>query len=162
MALTFESEAGENALLVQPGGRIPPFVRVGDVATGPSLWRRGTTWDQHVDVELAVDLAPLDPVAEAFLDADIAVQEAERSGVWMDSPDDTAADYPYSYLGKVYPWQSREPQGIPADWRFHFQLEGGEGHGPDDPYCLNFGGGTGYGFLSPDLREGRFYWDCMQ
>ena len=30
-----------------------------------------------------------------------------------------------------------------------------------DAFALNFGGGTGYAFLSPDEREGRFYWDCV-
>ncbi|MEH0830641.1 MULTISPECIES: hypothetical protein [unclassified Micromonospora] len=164
-AETFDAKAGENALLVQPGGRIPPFIDTTDTATGPSLWRRGMTWDERVGVELAVDLIPADPAAEATLDAEIARQEAERTGVLLDLPDAVdahASALPsYSYVGgKAHLWQA-DPQGIPADWRFHFQLDGGEGHGPDDPYALNFGGGTGYGFLSPDLREGRFLWDCV-
>jgi hypothetical protein len=66
-AETFSPEAGENALLVQPGGRIPQFVTVNDAATGPPLWRRGATWGDQVPVELAVDLAPLDPAVEAVL-----------------------------------------------------------------------------------------------
>jgi hypothetical protein len=49
---------------------------------------------------------------------------------------------------------------LAGDWRFFFQLDDCEGWG-DDLYALNFGGGTGYAFLSPDEREGRFYWDCV-
>ncbi|MEV4713261.1 hypothetical protein [Micromonospora sp. NPDC049374] len=165
MAETFDAEAGENALLVQPGGRIPHFIVTTGTATGPSLWRRGMTWNEHVGVELAIDLVPPDPAAEASLDADIAPQEAERAGVLLDLPDaddaPASALPPYSYVGgKAHLWQT-DFQKVPADWRFHFQLDGGEGHGPDDPYALNFGGGTGYSFLSPDLREGRFFWDCV-
>ena len=47
-----------------------------------------------------------------------------------------------------------------TSWRFFFQLDGAEGWG-DDAFALNFGGGTGYAFLDPDRREGRFYWDCV-
>ncbi|SCG45777.1 hypothetical protein [Micromonospora humi] len=112
-----------------------------------------------------MDLVPPDPAAEATLDAEIARQEAERAGVLLDLTDAVDAHGselpPYSYVGgKAHLWQT-DLQGIPADWRFHFQLDGGEGHGPDDAYALNFGGGTGYAFLSPDLREGRFFWDCV-
>lgn len=164
-AETFDAEAGENALLVQPGGRVPPFVTTTDATTGPSLWRRGTTWDEHVAVEFVVDLGPLDAAAEAALDADVARREAERSGAPLDLPDapdaPAGAVPPYSYVGgKAHLWQLDFP-GIPPDWRFHFQLDGGEGQGPDDSYALNFGGGTGYAFLSPDRCEGRFFWDCV-
>jgi hypothetical protein len=62
--------------------------------------------------------------------------------------------------GKIRQWQPSY-MAVDTDWRFFFQLDGGEGSGPDDPYALNFGGGTGYGFLSQDQREGRFFWDCV-
>jgi len=162
-AATFAPTAGENALLVQPGGRIPSFVATTNSATGPSLWRRGRTWDDKVDVELAVDLVVPDPVAEAALDEEIAWQEAERAGEMPDLPESCDADVPAltSYVGgKARLWQG-DFEGIPVGWRFHFQLDGGEGHDPDDPYVLNFGGGSGYAFLAPDLREGRFFWDCV-
>ena len=165
-APTYEPEAGENALLVQPDGRVPPFVRTSGAVTGPSLWRRGATWDDRVEVELAVELVPLDAAVEAVLEADIAVGAAERAGVLLDVPDgcevDAAAPGPYSYLGgKVRRWQAHLPLEVPDDWRFHFQLDHGDGNGPGDPYALNLGGGSGYGFLSPDLRDGRFCWDCV-
>jgi hypothetical protein len=160
---TYSPDAGENALLVQPGGRIPPCVTVTDMATGPSLWRRGVTWNDRVPVEFAVDLARLDPAVEAVLDAEIAIREAERAGALHDLPglDEVPADYipTYSYIGgKVHLWHPSFLE-VDADWRFFFQLDGGEGWGPHDLYALNFGSGTGYGFLSQDCREGRFFWD---
>jgi uncharacterized protein YwqG len=36
---TFEPEGGENALLVQPAGRVPSFVETIELATGPTLGR---------------------------------------------------------------------------------------------------------------------------
>lgn len=164
LAESFDPEAGENALLVQPGGRIPSFVDVTATATGPCLWRRGATWNDKVPVELAVDLTPLNPLAEGVLDAQIARQEAERAGGAVDLPDGGEAPGaplpPYSYLGgKVHLWQPS--LDVDASWRFFFQVDGAEGHGPEDPYALNFGGGSGYAFLSEDRREGRFYWDCV-
>jgi hypothetical protein len=155
---TYSPDAGENALLVQPGGRIPPWVTVTDVAIGPSLWRRGITWNDRVPVELAVDLARLDPATEAVLDAEIASLVA-----LLDPPglDEVAIDEipTYSYVGgKVHLWHP-EHIAVDTDWRFFFQLDGGDGWRAGDPYALNFGGGTGYGFLSQDRREGRFFWD---
>jgi hypothetical protein len=160
---THGADAGENALLVQPGGRIPACVTVTDIATGPSLWRRGVTWNDRIPVELAVDLARLDPAVEAVLDAEIAMQEAEHVGALLDlqGRDEVTTDHipTYSYIGgKVHLWQPSVFE-VDADWRFFFQLDGGEGWGPHDLYELNFGGGTGYGFLTQDRREGRFFWD---
>ncbi|HJP74159.1 MAG TPA: hypothetical protein VJ914_07820 [Pseudonocardiaceae bacterium] len=155
---TFEPEGGENALLVQPGGRIPDFLTTTAAATGPSLWRRGTDWDDHVPVELHVGVAELDPAEEAALDAEIAAQEAEIAGIALEIPE-TDVLSPRSYVGgKPCFWQPHLVLGPP--WRFFFQLDGAEGW-DDDAYALNFGGGTGYAYLSPDGIEGRFYWDCV-
>lgn len=43
---TWEPEAGENAVIVQPGGRVPPFVAVRPLAAGP-------TWpeEDHLPVD---------------------------------------------------------------------------------------------------------------
>ncbi len=155
---TFEPEGGENALLVQPGGRIPDFLTVTSAATGPSLWRRGADWDDHVPVELHVDVAELDPAEEQALNAEIAAQEAEIAGLALEIPE-TEVLSPRSYVGgKPCFWQPHIVLGPP--WRFFFQLDGAEGW-DDDPYALNFGGGTGYAYLSSDGTEGRFYWDCV-
>ncbi|SNT49903.1 hypothetical protein SAMN05421812_107260 [Asanoa hainanensis] len=58
LAATFMAEGGENALLVQPGGRIPSFVEGVAERTGPTLWRRGDQWEDRVPVELELDLGP--------------------------------------------------------------------------------------------------------
>lgn len=157
-APTEDPEGGDNALLVQPDGRIPDFLTVTDDANGPSLWRRGADWDDHVPVELHVDIAELDPAEEQALNAEIAAQEAEIAGIALDIPE-TDVLSPRSYVGgKPCFWQPHIVFGPP--WRFFFQLDGAEGW-DGDPYALNFGGGTGYAYLSADGLEGRFYWDCV-
>lgn len=156
-AATYAPGAGDNALLIQPGGRVPAFVRVAPHATGPSLWRRGAQWTDRVPVELAIDCAPMPEAQEQAIEAIIQVQEADRRGEQADWPE---GDGPLSRTyrgGRALTWQPFLEIGSP--WRFFFQLDGGEGQ--SDDYALNFGGGTGYAFVSPDGREGRFYWDCV-
>ena len=67
---TWDPEAGENAVIIQPGGRLPDVVRTADAATGPTLWTRGTTWDDEIPVELHVDLTSLDPATDGVLDGE--------------------------------------------------------------------------------------------
>ncbi|WP_329259758.1 hypothetical protein OG417_23170 [Actinoallomurus sp. NBC_01490] len=158
VAATYEPEGGENALLVQPGGRVPEFLAVAGAPTGPSLWRRGATWVERLPVELHVDLAPLGPAEERALDEQIAALDAERDGVFLDAAG-TDASPPGGYVGgRPRFWQPVSE--MPAPWRFFFQIDGAEGW-DGDPYALNFGGGTGYAYLAPDRREGRFFWDCV-
>ncbi|WP_198012416.1 hypothetical protein [Promicromonospora sukumoe] len=162
---TWDSEAGENAVIIQPGGRVPDVVRTADTATGPTLWTRGPTWDDEVPVELHVDLTPLDPATDRILDAKVAEGDAERRGLYLDPDEevDESADVTRSYVGgaPVF-WQPHLP-AVPPDsmsWRFFLQLDGAEGI-DDDPYALNFGGGTAYVFLSRYTLEGRLTWDCV-
>jgi hypothetical protein len=158
VAETYAPDAGENALIVQPGGRIPRFLVGCATGDGPSLCRRGTTWAEMVPVELHVDLSALGGADGRALDEEIAWQEAERNGIFRDPPEHDRLP-PRSYVGgKPLFWQVHV--GVPGPWQFFFQIDGGEGWG-DEPYALNFGGGTGYAFLSPDEKEGRFYWDCV-
>ncbi|HEX3779629.1 MAG TPA: hypothetical protein VHX38_08155 [Pseudonocardiaceae bacterium] len=155
-ALTSEPDGGENALLVQPGGRIPDFLAVSEQPAGPSLWRRGAHWDDHVPVELQINVAELDPAQEQALDAEIAAQEAEIAGIDLEIPEIDILS-PRGYVGgKPCFWQPHIVLAPP--WRFFFQLDGAEGW-EDEQYALNLGGGTGYAYLSADGLEGRFYWD---
>ncbi|GAA2474860.1 hypothetical protein [Winogradskya humida] len=55
---TYEPEDGDNALIVQPGGRVPPFLTGTSARTGPTLWRRGESWTDRVPVELHIDTVP--------------------------------------------------------------------------------------------------------
>ncbi|MFC4071351.1 hypothetical protein [Actinoplanes subglobosus] len=131
VGLTMEPEEGDNLLLVQPGGRLPAFSRGLPQRTGPSLWRRGERWTDRVPVELRVR-------ATEHVDEDC-----------------------YSWAGgRPRGWQSDFVEMLDERWRFFFQIDGAEGVG-GDAYALNFGGGTGYAFLSSDEREGRFFWDCV-
>ncbi|MBB4742357.1 hypothetical protein BJY16_005816 [Actinoplanes octamycinicus] len=155
---TYDLDGGENALLVQPDGRVPPFVTGVPRRTGPALWRRGADWFQRVPVELHLDLRePAEPAVQEF-EREVAYQEAARRGEPVDERGDVDCR---SYAGgEPLFWQPWTPPELDASWRFFFQLDGAEG-ADDDPFALNFGGGTGYAFLSVDRREGRFCWDCV-
>lgn len=162
LAMTFQPEAGENALLVQPAGRIPSFVRGLGAGTGPSLWRRGTTWTERVPVELYVDARPAGLTTERAVEREAVRQASARRGERLDPDEDRDEDsISYrSYLGgPPLFWQPWTTLADPS-WRFLFQLDGAEGI-EEDAYALNFGGGTGYAFLTEDEREGRFLWDCV-
>jgi hypothetical protein len=77
-AEVYEAEGGENALLVQPGGRIPSFLAGTSDRTGPTLWRRGADWEDHIPVELHVDLhAPAADTDLAF-EREYGHQQATR------------------------------------------------------------------------------------
>ncbi len=54
LAATYDPVGGENALLIQPGGRIPEFIATAPLVTGPTLWRRGATWNDKVPVERSI------------------------------------------------------------------------------------------------------------
>lgn len=159
-ATGFMPEGGDTALLVQPGGRIPAFVRTASEAAGPSLWRRGSSWWEKIPVELRVDLSPLEPADERLLEAAIDAQDSDRAGAIGLSPED--CPLPGSHLGgRPHFWQPACVE-VDDDWQFFFQLECGDDGYDSTSFTLNFGeGGTGYAFLSPDHLEGRFYWDCM-
>ncbi|WP_370366805.1 hypothetical protein [Catenulispora sp. GP43] len=157
-AATAEPFGGHNALLVQPGGRLPAGLKVTAAATGPSLCTRGRSWDEYVPVELAGEQAAIVPAQEAALDADIAYDDAFRRGEPGQLPE--SSRYPCSFVGgrARYP-QAHLPLPLDGSWDFFVQLEDGEGW-DGEPYALNFGGGYGFLFLSADDLEGAFFWDC--
>ncbi|MCF2527073.1 hypothetical protein [Yinghuangia soli] len=142
-----DEEPGDAALIVQPGGRVRPGVRIGPPGiTGPTLW---TDAVEQVPVEWLVDLAPFDPRTEEAIEQYVGWSNGERGepDVWSDDPRDWLAGRP------LYP--NFAVVGRP--WRFFFQLHDLEGT-LDDPYFLNFGGGTGHAYLSTDGLEGIFVW----
>lgn len=161
MAEGYDPESGDTALLVQPGGRVPSFITTVNRPVGPSLWRRGTTWDEKIPTELLVELAPMDSDDERRIDAAIADQDAARAGIFNTNFDEVDA-LPESYLGgRPLLWQPLNIE-VGEPWQFLFQLDCGDDGYDSATYTLNFGeSGTGYGFLSPDHLEGRFYWDCI-
>ncbi|GAA3394590.1 hypothetical protein GCM10020369_64600 [Cryptosporangium minutisporangium] len=157
---TFDPEGGENAFLIQSGGRVPSFVRGEVRRTGPALWRRGTDWFERQPVELRLDLKAPDEAAVAAFDRQVVFRDAALSGVPMEETDLPDVDCRSYVGGEPLFWQPWIPPEVGASWRFFLQLDGAEGCG-EDAFALNFGGGTGYAFVSQDQREGRFCWDCV-
>lgn len=158
---TFDPEGGENALLVQPGGRVPPFVSGEVRRTGPTLWRRGEGWLDRIPVELRLGLDVPDDAAIAAFERRVVHRDAVMSGAPVEEDTDLPEVDCRSYVGgEPLFWQPWTPPEVDGSWRFFFQLDGAEGWG-EDAFALNFGGGTGYAFLSRDQREGRFCWDCV-
>ena len=157
-------EAGDTALLIQPGGRIPTFIHTVPDATGPSLWRRGASWEEKIPAELHIDLTPLAPDEERQLEDAIADQDAQRAGTLREPTTEPPirSRGQAGYLGgRPLFWQPTSI-AVEAPWHFIFQLDSGQEDCNAPTYTLNFGeGGTGYGFLSLDELEGRFYWDCI-
>ncbi|MFJ1706313.1 hypothetical protein [Kitasatospora sp. NPDC088346] len=127
-----DPERGDAVLLVQPDGRIPSFAVIGPPGTrGRTLWRWGPD-DAEIPVEWRIDLQPVPPLL--------------------------GAEEPRDHLGGAarYP---NECARVGSPWQFLFRISDA-GEGEDDPYFLNFGYGFGFAFVSPDRREGRFYWEC--
>jgi hypothetical protein len=155
---TAEPFGGHNAVIVQPGGRLPEGVEVSGAATGPTLSTRGQSWTELVPVELAVRLCEIDAAEQGSLDAEIAYDDALRHGEAGQVPD--GGDYPTSFVGgRAHYTQAYLPLPVDRSWDFFLQLEDGEGW-DGEPYMVNFGGGYGYVFLSADDTQGVFFWDC--
>lgn len=122
-----DPERGDGLLLVQPGGRIPPFAVVGPPGIrGRTLWRCEPD-GERTPVEYHLDVVPLS--------------------------DDDVRDH----LGGEPSYPNGRAR-VPAPWQYLFGLSDAPDDG--DPYFLNFGYGKGFGFLSPDGLEGRFFWEA--
>ncbi|GAA2785253.1 hypothetical protein GCM10010441_07760 [Kitasatospora paracochleata] len=146
---------GDGLLLVQPGGRIPPFASIGDSDTrGRTLWRWGPD-EEEVPVEFHVDFAAVPDHLERQVARDVGRGAFMRGG----SPDDVdffGADL-VEYLGGTASFPNTTAR-VEEPWLFFFRLQDSPDDG--DRLFLNFGYGYGFGFLSPDRLEGRFYWEC--
>jgi len=147
-----DAEFGDAVLLVQPDGRIPPFAAVGPPGThGRSLWRWGPD-DSEIPVEWHIDLQQAPPEIERSINEMAAWQRGMRG----DGPDVElpAVEDLHDYLGGLACYPNNYARVDPP-WQFLFKIrDAGEGDG--DPYFLNYG----YAFVSPDHREGRFFWEC--
>ncbi|MER7769042.1 hypothetical protein [Kitasatospora sp. NPDC096140] len=159
-----DPESGDAVLLVQPGGRIPPFAVIGPPGTrGRTLWRLDPDGDGGGDgdgngnrtpVEFHLDLVPLPGDLDRSMDERAAFQRHLRGeGPEVRFPD---GGHAHDHVGGLPSFPSGRA-GVPAPWRYFFALS--DAPYPDDPYFLDFGHGDGFGFLSPDGLEGRFHWD---
>ncbi|WP_017596492.1 YwqG family protein [Nocardiopsis potens] len=134
---TYFPDGGENAFIVQPGGRLAEFYRVAAEATGP------THGPDH-----RVALSPHTP--EPPDPDDVAVLES-LGGV---------AEPTYgldSRIGGRPRWlQLDESPQEEGDWAFAVQLDS-----CGLPFPVNFGdAGVGYCFFEEKTGEGRFSWQC--
>ncbi|MFS0693568.1 hypothetical protein [Streptomyces nitrosporeus] len=178
---TWEPEAGENALLIQPGGRVPPFVTVLGQAEGP------TAGADHVpepyDAAWPGAVVPAEPLeGPAALPAFAGRVPGGGGQVRLVSawepgrgplPDTGAsadavaslrrrhADARLQFFGgpDIRPhWLQGEEEDLGEDWQLLVQLAVDR-----LPFWINFGdGGVGYAFLSPDGNEGRFLWQSPE
>ncbi|MFJ8475966.1 hypothetical protein [Kitasatospora sp. NPDC094011] len=151
-----DPEDGEAVLLVQPDGRIPLFAAIGPPGTrGRTLWRWGPG-DTEIPVEWRVDLQPVPHDVDRTIDEEAAYQRGMRG----DGPDidDCDGEELHDYYGGTATYPNHEAR-VDVPWHFLFKISDA-GEGEDDPYFLNFGYGYGYAFVSPDHREGRFFWEC--
>ncbi|MDT0267265.1 hypothetical protein RM844_13315 [Streptomyces sp. DSM 44915] len=149
-------EDGDGVLLIQPGGRIPSSAEIGPPGTrGRTLWRYGPDWHSEIPVEWHLDLEPVSPEVDRSIDEQAAWERSMRG----EGPDVELPDGPElnDYLGGIACYPNLRA-GIDAPWQFLFKIRD-SCDGGDDPYFLNFGYGYGFGFVSPDHREGRFYWE---
>ncbi|MEV7597263.1 hypothetical protein AB0O91_07695 [Kitasatospora sp. NPDC089797] len=150
-----DPEAGDGVLLLQPDGRVPDFAVIGPPGTrGRTLWRWGPD-EAEVPVEWLVDLQPVSPAVDRSIDEQAAWERSMRGegpDVELPGGEDLhdyfggSACYPNCYARVGSPWQ------------FLFKISDA-GEREDDPYFLNFGHGQGFAFVSPDHREGRFFWE---
>jgi hypothetical protein len=141
---TWDADAGENAVIVQPGH--PPKVPVKPLANGPSLYEFAETLEtalpQANPCEYAVDLIrQSDP---DFLN------ESQR--LIMDEPN--FALYSKAVEGnKIGGTPSfLQEDALPPSGHLLLQLDSAQ-----VPFSLNFGDcGVGYAFISPDGSMGKF------
>lgn len=108
---TFDLDGGENALLVQPGGRVPSWVSGVARRTGPALWRRGADWFDRVPVELHLDLSPPDEATVAAFQRQVLVRDAALRGevITEDVPDVVCRSYAG---GEPLFWQPWTPSDL--------------------------------------------------
>ncbi|GAA1071682.1 hypothetical protein GCM10009605_03340 [Nocardiopsis composta] len=132
---TYQADGGENAFIVQPGGRLAPFYEVTEAATGP------THGPDH-----RASLSPCTPKQPDA--ADIA--EAEEAG------EEAGPKYGLECrIGGRPGWvQVRQEPAEEGDWAFAGQLAWF-----GMPFDVEFGSaGVGYCFYEENTGEGRFFW----
>ena len=148
---TWLPDAGENAVLLQPGGWSAPTV---PLVEGPSLSKR--VWRDSVPCEFAVHLE-LGEDPDAFRVPEEAVELDEQGDVVIrDEPAWSAylrALFEPKIGGTPVPQDMDYPPSPgPGSWQLLVQFAE-----QNVPFSINFGGdGVGYAFLSADGMTARF------
>jgi hypothetical protein len=151
-----DAEDGDGVLLIQPDGRIPPFAVIGPPGThGRTLWRRGVDGSE-IPVEFRVDLIRVSLEVERTVGDHAAWSSYMRGvGPCVEIPVENDLS---DYLGGTPGYPNIEAS-VDKPWRFLFRIRDRVDIGED--FFLNFGYGYGFGYLSPDCREGRFYYETV-
>jgi hypothetical protein len=130
-------DAGDNALLIQPGGRVPDFVTVRPQAKGPGA---------------CVDHLPR--------------LAGRKTSVFLGGPG-VEPDWIHEERYPEGDWELLAQLSTELDdWLPYMTLAEEEaGEDWDETPCYYVWGrsswGTAWAFVSPDGKEGRFLWDCV-
>ncbi len=147
---TWDPDAGENAVILQPG--LPTTLAHAPLHTGPTVLTR-----RRDPVSGAVIGERLEYAADLTLREEPAfVPLMDR----MDQPKDYHVQYrkdmgghkiggsPYFGQNDVFPY---------ADWRLLLQIDGGRGM----PFEVNFGdGGSAFAIANADVTEAKLLWEA--
>ena len=145
---TWNAWAGENAVIIQPGGDNTKQTR--PIATGP------TVQTKKASIEYVVELVDSEEPPKEIED------EYEMMGDLYERIN-AIEDFELEYL-----WEVNKIGGIPAfiqedelslyepehEWLLILQLS------EYQPFYLNFGDGIGYAFINKSGTLGRFFWQC--
>jgi hypothetical protein len=150
---TFDPDDGENALLLQPGGRWSG--PSSPLQEGPSLYRRfhrGGRWEQSPR-EVAVELdRGDDPVNGAW--QGYPQEEAARERYWAALSEDKIGGIPVPT-----PFERRFGPDFDG-WRLLLQLNAKDNAEESDPFFLNVAyDAVVYAFVSLDGRSGKVLWE---
>ena len=161
---TWDPDAGENAVIIQPGSCDLPTK---PLVEGPTLytreypspekkswqvWKKSGEERISVPCEFAVELTPGEDPDSLIEDETVHASEEAWAAFTAYWNEDKIGGTP-AFL-----------QGVPQEkllekgnWRLILQL-----NGRDEPFFLNFGdAGIGYAFLSEDGTRGKFLWQCL-
>lgn len=147
---TWEPDGGENAVIIQPGGK-KTDVRTKAIAQGPTLFEM-------------VDVAGAEELQARPCEFAVTTQATENHAFLPEEerPSDEAAFERY-----ILPLEGNKIGGTPAflqgdefpdgdGWRLLLQLDSTQ-----VPFFVNFGdAGVGYAFLDAEARAGKFLWQC--
>ncbi len=138
MPSTWDPDAGENAVIVQPGE--PPAVETVEQANGPSLFRYVTVPNQRLMTPVPCEYRVM---LESGEDPDWVDREQEEETFEFSNK---LGGTPQFLQGPELPYGPEGPLLLQLD-------------GTNIPFYINLGtGGVAYLFLAPHGRAGKFLW----
>lgn len=152
---TWKPDGGENALIIQPGGK--SSVSVIEMSTGPTLQALNGTGEADrihpEEINWAVDLIyaedPNSPDGDALSELSVVERDTREDAYSEEISGNKIGGTPYRIQGGDFP--SKEDP-----WLLLLQLDS-----TNTPFYINFGdAGTGYAFIKKDMSEGFFEWEC--